>query len=374
MRHKAPTVGARLAALALASLLCGPSAAQVAPPYGAGVAAIGVITGGLDGIEPRLAADLAAVLDDGSRRIVPVVGKGSLQNLADLRILPGLDLALVQTDVLNRARKERLVPGLEAATYVAKLYNAELHIVARREVTSVSELAGKKVNFDVPGSGTAVTGPALFLLLNVPVEATAFDNSTAIDKLRSGDIAALAFVAGKPAPILSDARLADGFRLLPIPLQPEVLDEYMPSRLGADDYPDLVQGGVSVDTVAVGTALVAAEAAPDSERYHRIAGFVEVLFGNLARLGDTSRHPKWHEVSLAAELPGWRRFGAAEEWLKQRAPAGGTEQFGAAPEPRDSSRNFVYLRNHSGAARGARDEQNSQMFEDFHRWHAAQQR
>ena len=374
MRHQASTIGARLAVLALSWLLCGPSAAQVAPLQGAAGTTIGVITGGVDGIEPRLAADLAAVLDERSPRIVPVVGKGSLQNLADLRNLPGLDLAFVQTDVLNRARKERLVPGLDAASYIAKLYKAELHLVVRREVASIAELAGKKVNFDVAGSGTAVTGPALFRLLDVPVEATAFDNSAAIDKLRSGDIAGLAFVAGKPAPILSDARLSDGFRLLPIPLRPEVLDEYLPSRLGAEDYPDLVQGGVAVDTVAVSTALIAGEAAPGSDRYRRIAGLVEVLFGNFGSLGDSSRHPKWQEVSLAAELPGWHRFAAAEEWLKQRAPAPATEEPGAAAEPRVSSKNSVDPRRRDGAGRATRDEQNSQVFEEFHRWHAAQQR
>jgi TRAP-type uncharacterized transport system substrate-binding protein len=372
MRHKASTIGAGLAALALASLVCGPSVAQVTSLQGTGAAAVvEVITGGVDGIEPRLAADLAAVLGDGGRRVVPVVGTGSLQNLADLRALPGLDLAFVQTDVLNRARKEGLVQGLDGATYVAKLYNAEFHLVARHEVASVAELAGKKVNFDVAGSGTAVTGPALFRLLKVSVEATAFDNSTAIDKLRSGEIAALAFVGGKPAPLLADQRFADGFHLLPIPLRPEVLDEYLPSQLGAVEYPDLVEGGAKIDTVAVGTALVAVDAAPDSERHRRIAGFVEAFFDNFAKLGETSRHPKWQEVSLAAELPGWRRFGPAEEWLKKRAPVAGTEELAAAPELRDSFTKFVDDRSRSDAARPASDDQKSQMFEEFERWHAA---
>jgi hypothetical protein len=29
------------------------------------------------------------------------------------------------------------------------------------------------------------------------------------------------------------------------------------------------------------------------------------------------RHPKWKEASIAASIPGWQRFKAAEDWLKQ---------------------------------------------------------
>jgi hypothetical protein len=29
------------------------------------------------------------------------------------------------------------------------------------------------------------------------------------------------------------------------------------------------------------------------------------------------RHPKWIEASLSADIPGWQRFKAAEDWLVQ---------------------------------------------------------
>ena len=28
-------------------------------------------------------------------------------------------------------------------------------------------------------------------------------------------------------------------------------------------------------------------------------------------------HPKWHEASYSADIPGWQRFKAAEDWLVQ---------------------------------------------------------
>src|SRR5258708_34185705 len=114
-------------------------------------------TSGAAGISVRIAEDLANLVDDGAtRRVVPVVGKGSLQNLTDLKYLRGIDMAILQTDVLEYAKEQRLVPGIEASlTYITRLYNEEFHLLAGPEVKSVNELANKKVSVDLRGSGTA---------------------------------------------------------------------------------------------------------------------------------------------------------------------------------------------------------------------------
>jgi hypothetical protein len=45
------------------------------------------------GISVRIAEDLANVIDDGAtRRVLPVVGKGALENLTDLKLLRGIDI------------------------------------------------------------------------------------------------------------------------------------------------------------------------------------------------------------------------------------------------------------------------------------------
>ena len=62
------------------------------------------------GISIRIAEDLANVIDDGAtRRVLPVVGKSSLQTLTDLKLLRGIDLAILQTDVLDFARQAQAV-------------------------------------------------------------------------------------------------------------------------------------------------------------------------------------------------------------------------------------------------------------------------
>lgn len=159
-----------------------------------------IISGGVSGTYVRIASDLAAVLDDGDRlRVLPVLGKGSLQNIADLLYLRGIDVAIVQSDVLRYVREKKLDPRIERRIrYVAKLYNEEVHVLARADVATFAGLAGKKVNFDVDGSGTAMTATTIFGLLGMRVQPTHFEQALALEKLKSGEIAAMLYVVGKP--------------------------------------------------------------------------------------------------------------------------------------------------------------------------------
>jgi hypothetical protein len=42
------------------------------------------------------------------------------------------------------------------------------------------------------------------------------------------------------------------------------------------------------------------------------------LYQRFAAMEKPPRHPKWHEVNLAASVPGWTRFLAADEQIKDR--------------------------------------------------------
>ena len=159
-----------------------------------------IISGGVDGTYIRIASDLSAVLDkSGQLRILPIIGKGSVQNITDLLYLKGIDMGIVQSDVLSFIRKENLHPNIaQRIRYITKLYNEEVHILAGRDIGQLSDLAGKKVNVDVAGSGTAMTAATLFDTLGLSIEATNFDQALALEKVRDGELAATVYVAGKP--------------------------------------------------------------------------------------------------------------------------------------------------------------------------------
>lgn len=326
-----------------------------------------IVTGDVNGTSARIAVDLADVLDDGAtRRVLPVLGKGSFQDLVDLKALRGIDLAIVQTDVLDYARQQKLYPGLESSlTYVAKLYNEEFHLLARSDIKSVNDLVGKKVNFGPTSDGTSLTGARLFNLLKVRVEVTAYGQALALEKLRAGEIAAMAFVAGKPAPLFASLRPQEGLHFLAVPLKAEIASTYVPARLTADDYPGIVPPQAPADTVAVGTVLIAANLAPDSERYRNVVNFVEAFFTQFPKLLEAPHHPKWSEVNLAAELPNWRRFPAADAWIKRN---GGAPVALSEDQMRDIFAKFLDERSKIGGGTTLTAEQKEQLFDQFKHW------
>src|SRR6516165_1281007 len=169
----------RIVTAAIVCILVLPIARPALPKTAGAPPEVGVVNRGVvelqtaraAGISVRIAEDLANVIDDGAtRRVLPVIGKGALQNIADLKLLRGIDMAILQTDVLDYARQQNLFPGVESwATYITKLYNEEFHLLARQDVSSVADLANKNVKVDLRGAGTAITAGRLFELLKIPV-------------------------------------------------------------------------------------------------------------------------------------------------------------------------------------------------------------
>ena len=294
-----------------------PAAAETTkrPPEPPRPTLVGLVAGGIGGSYARLADDLAAVLDAPDLRILPILGRGSVQNLRDLQALPFVDLALVQSDVLEHLRadpaQEPLVRRLQV---IAKLYNEEFHLLVRGHITRLSDLTGTKVNFDVPGSGTEITAAGVFAALKLPVEPTHFDQLTALEKLRSGEISALAFVAGKPAPLFQRVRPEDDLHFLSIALPQSLLGSYLPARFTKTDYPNLIVGGDEIQTVAVG-ALLVAQTPRKRAQASKLELFTTRFFERFEAFRQAGRHPKWREVSVAAQVPDWPRLKAAEDWL-----------------------------------------------------------
>ncbi len=300
---------------ALAAAQPRPGDARTPAPAGSPTAranggTVGLVSGGVDGTYIRIAADLASVLDDGDvLRVLPIVGKGSVQNLADLIYLRGIDVGIVQSDALTYVRRENMFPGVgQAINYIAKLYDEEVHILSRREIAGVEDLAGKKVNVDVRGSGTAMTAAVVFGKLNVAVQPVYEPQDVALQRLRTGEIAALVYVAGKPARLFASLPADTQLHFLPLAATPDLIETYLPSQLGHDAYPALVAAGAPVETLAVGAVMAVYGWTPGSERYRKVARFVAALSEKFALLQQPPRHPKWREVALAARVPGWTRF------------------------------------------------------------------
>lgn len=280
---------------------------------------IGIITGGVDGTYLRVAADLAAVLDgDSQLRILPTIGKGSVQNLFDLRYLRNIDIAIVQSDALAFIRQDPSTADVsDYLRYVTKLYNEEFQILAAKDIQSLADLRDKKVSTDLVGSGTGMTAQIVFHQLGIPIVEQHLNQADAIQALKSGAVSAVVFVAGKPAKLFSSVDGTSGMHFLSVPPTPGLLTTYLPAELSHEDYPQLIPEGASVDTIAVGAVMAIYNLGIGTPRYKQAAAFVDAFFGKFDKFLEPPRHPKWHEVSLTADLPGWKRFQPASDWLAQ---------------------------------------------------------
>jgi TRAP-type uncharacterized transport system substrate-binding protein len=310
------------------------------------------------------AADLATVLNDGDEfRILPVQGHSAYQNVRDVRYLRGIDTGFIQSNVLGSYVRKGLIPDLkEKIVYLFKVCNLEIHLITRSDITSVEQLRGKKVNFNQAGSGTQLTAQDLFTLLGIQVEEVNMRQPDALEKLKTGEIAGVVALTGKPSPQLVKLKAKDGFRMLPIPFDQRMVGDFLPTTLTHEDYPDTIPEGKSVETVASGTVLIAYNWPKNSDHYRRIDKFVKALFPRLAEFREAPRHEKWKDTVLSAELPGWKRFEGAEEWIRQARE----EQVNARRDQFDqflASRNVTAVR-----ARTMQDSERNQLFEDFLKW------
>ena len=275
---------------------------------------VGVISGGVTGTYVRIAADLANALDDGYElRVLPIIGKGSVRNIEDLLLLRGIDVAIVQSDVLDFYKRAELVPNIEGKIrYISKLYNEEVHVLARAQYGTIDDLAGKRVNFGTEGSGTFMTASIVFDDLGIDVAVQSDPEPIALEKLRAGAIDAMVFVGGKPVAFIGEVARSAQLHLLAIP-PARIKAAYLPSEFTAEIYPNLIEPGDPVATVAV-SAVLAAYNWPDGHpRRAKLNRFIRRFTENFGTLLEPPFHPKWQEVDLSAQVPGWRRITAPEQ-------------------------------------------------------------
>lgn len=382
----------KISAFAAAAVLAAIVAGQTAPAFGqatptiagksewqlrqeANSGAIRIITGRLHSTAFRMSAEMASVMNDVEKlRLLPMMGKGSVQNVSDMLYLKGVDLAIVQEDVLNYMRDERVHSGLDRRiNYIAKLYNEEVHLLARADIGEIGDLAGKAVAIGTETDGTSVTARKLFELLGIDVRAVHMEADDALQRLKSGQIAAMVYVEGKPSDLFKRVRKDDGLKFLSIPLSDPIQEaSYLPSRITAEDYPEIVTSEDGVQTLAVGSVLMSFNWKPDTSRYQTIELFINTLFQRLPQLQVAPYHPKWADVNLAAQIPGWNRLSAVDTALASRATT--DAQSCSEPTLRLAMQKFLSEVSVVPTSGNLSREQTEQLVQDFKRWLDTQSR
>jgi TRAP-type uncharacterized transport system substrate-binding protein len=274
---------------------------------------VGIVSEGTDET-----ADIALALtgqpEHDGLRLLPIAGAGASQNAEDVLLTRGIDFGIVQTDVLDQMKRNPPFPGVEKyLQYITKLYDRQAQILAGPDIRSIEDLRGKQVNFGLQDSGTYTTATTIFKGLGVEPDVKKLPHPLALDKLRRGEISALVYVATKPSRLFQDIRPEENLHFLTI--TGNLPTYYSAITINSEDYPELISKDAPVETVEVGTALVAYNWPANSERYQRVNHFVQAFFAHVKDI--QAKHPRWRQFDITASMSGWARCPAAEQWLKK---------------------------------------------------------
>jgi TRAP-type uncharacterized transport system substrate-binding protein len=324
-----------------------------------------VITAPAGGATSIFGSDMARVLDDNNVRVLPILGKGPVHNVIDILYLKAVDMGMVVADVPEFYRLQYKIPDISSKLrYIAKLYNNEIHVVAPTSVKSIFDLEGKRIvaSTDVGYYAAKV----IFNRLNMSASFDYWtDDARAIQKIVNGEADAYIGSTGKVFGLLRAVKNDDRrLHLVPVPYDRRLQDLYLPTTLSSDEYPNMLEPGERIDTVAASVLLVSFNWPENSERYHRMANFVNAFFSKFDEFHKPPRHPKWSEASLNIKIPGWQRFKAADQWLAEHAQV-------AAPAV-DSGAFDRFLSQNGGAINNLSSEEKAALFQQFLQWQKAQ--
>ncbi len=316
-----------------------------------------ILTGGPKGTYIQIGRNIAASAERCGVSLTVRESAGSLENFLGVRARRFTQFGIVQSDVLEylktfAADDPEVARAVQGVRIAFPLYNEEVHLLARRDIGSLQDLAGKRVSIGVEDSGTFLTASLVLDLAQVaPAERAMLNQDDSLAALLKGDLDAFFYVAGAPAALFQAPEI-DGaqYHLVPI-ADPTLQAVYQPTVIPAGAYPFQTE---PVDVIAVKAVLMTYEYDRRRNAYHRescrvVSNIAHIIRNGFAELQATG-HPKWKQVDLTDLPPGWDigdcvNTGLAPDFSLACTPAEGMAE-AAAPDPAtaESAANQAYRR------------------------------
>ena len=279
---------------------------------------MGIVTGNVTGTYIKIGEDIKKIAEPSHISLQVFESAGSIQNVFDVRRKRGVQLGIVQSDVLDYIRD--ISDDLELKTIAAKLaavyplYKEEVHVLGDLSLKTLQDLHGKRVAIGPQRSGTYLTAKTIFFQTGVtPSKEVFLGGKEALDSLRRGEIDAMLYVAGAPATLFSENTTADDkFQLIGV--DDKALDSYLTAVIPAGTYKWQES---DVRTVAVKAVLITFSYA--GEQCQNVAKVAKIIHENKAWL-DANGHPKWREVNLDERLPKWPQYECVAATQEQPQP------------------------------------------------------
>ena len=277
---------------------------------------LGIITGGDKGTYYQFGLNLQSLAKQSGTSLSVYPSKGSIENVYAVYQKPATQLGIVQSDVLafvGRVQSDPVLKRIAKKTkMVFPLYNEEVHVLARGNITDFDDLTDRRVAIGREGSGTYLTARLLFNVSEViPREMVLIDTDEALAELKAGRIDAMFYVAGYPVKLFSqDVGEADKLTLIPI-TNKSITEFYPRAEIPANTYRWQTR---PVETVAVKAVLISFDfRRRDCDTVGR---FAKTLVDNIDWLTKNG-HPKWKAVDLDFPLKGWDQYDCVRKYLRK---------------------------------------------------------
>ena len=282
-------------------------------------------TGGTSGTYYGFSGVIANVLNEKLKNSLSLKVESTGASKANIQMLASgdADIAIVQNDVMYYAYTGTdLFAGGDPITSfsaVASCYPEYVQILAKKDITSIEDLRGKRVSVGDAGSGTEFNAKQILAAYGMSFDDIVVSNQSfadSADSLKNGTIDAAFVVAGYPTTAVTELATNFDFNLLSI-------DAAHAEKLQADYgfyyygvIPANTYSPVKEDVPAV--AVMATIVASNKVSADAIYAFVKGLFDYKADI--TAGHVKGNELDLNTAVSGvsipWHE--GAEKFYKEQ--------------------------------------------------------
>ena len=277
--------------------------------FAAGATKISYATGGTSGTYYGFSGVIANVLNEKLKDTLNLKVESTGASKANIQLLDAgeAQLAIVQNDVMYYAYTgtDLFADGdpITSFSAVASCYPEYVQILAKKDITSIEQLAGKNVSVGDAGSGTEFNAKQILAAYGLSFDDIKVSNQSfadSADSLKNGTIDAAFVVAGYPTTAITELATSFDFNLLPV-------DDAHAASLQADYgfyYYGVIPGGtysrVADDVPAV--AVMATIVASNDLSADAVYAFVKGLFDYKDDI--TAGHAKGNELDLNTAISG----------------------------------------------------------------------
>jgi uncharacterized protein len=240
-------------------------------------------------------------------RVLPISGHGAEANVRDLLYLRGVDLAVLNSDVLTFLELSHQYPDARhRLRYVTHLFDQKVFLLVRNEINAIEELRGRRLVVLSEAGAGRITAKALFGLSKIDVVVETTDE--VLDDTGLSKFDGTLLLSDDLARVRLGARARQEYHLLPIVMTPELQKTYRSAVIEAQEAA-IFSNTSNVETVTVSALLAVFNWAPPQGRYADVTNFVTAFLLNLKGLRQAP-NSIWRQADISAQSPGWTRFPA----------------------------------------------------------------